>query len=118
MGEPPHELTVIQNVLMHVGAKIACDIDFGVNSSIVGLENEIDNMTETMMPLKQFILPSYEPQIHLARAVCRRAERSVVGLNKRRLDDVVIYLNRLSDYLFTLARYCSSVDEYWDKEIL
>ncbi|MCK9220570.1 MAG: cob(I)yrinic acid a,c-diamide adenosyltransferase [Bacteroidales bacterium] len=76
---------------------------------ILLIEHEIDAMNETLPPLNHFILPGGHPAVsacHICRTVCRRAERSVVGLrNIRSTDDIIIrYLNRLSDYLFVLAR--------------
>jgi cob(I)alamin adenosyltransferase len=76
---------------------------------IAELEHAIDDGDRELEPLKSFIIPGGTPKaaaLHLARTVCRRAERRVVAL--RQTDEVpdlvVIYLNRLSDLLFTLAR--------------
>ena len=76
---------------------------------ITMLENEIDRMNEELPPLRNFILPGGHVAVsfcHVARTVCRRAERSVIRLNKLSpVDDIIIrFLNRLSDYLFVLAR--------------
>jgi len=75
------------------------------------LEVWIDQLETELPPLAQFILPGGCPSaasIHLARTVCRRAERLVVGLSRLSGESVatalVIYLNRLSDFLFVLAR--------------
>jgi cob(I)alamin adenosyltransferase len=73
------------------------------------LEDSIDRMNLELPELKNFILPGGHPLVsfcHLARTVCRRAERTVIGLTvKGARDEMVIkYLNRLSDYLFVLAR--------------
>jgi cob(I)alamin adenosyltransferase len=73
------------------------------------LEQEIDIMTSEMPPLSSFILPGGHPYVsycHIARTVCRRAERTVIRLNQLQpVDKIIIrYLNRLSDYLFVLAR--------------
>ncbi len=86
-----------------------------INSAISGfktkvpdvgwLEKEIDRMQTKLPELKNFILP--KGQIHVARAVCRRAERRVVDPAVGR-DDAVKYLNRLSDYLFVLARWIAA----------
>ncbi len=80
------------------------------DAKINKLESEIDRLTATLPPLQNFILPGgtvIGAQAHVARCVCRRAERLVVNLrdNEEVPDFVVIYLNRLSDYLFTLARF-------------
>lgn len=83
------------------------------------LEEEIDRMTAALPPQKAFVLPG-EPRAsslaHVARTVCRRAERSAVQIDdKSEQDEVAIrYINRLSDYLFTLARFlCAGHDDYW-----
>ena len=73
------------------------------------LEQEIDRLNERLTPLKSFVLPGGRPAAawcHVARTVCRRAERDTVTLAAREPinADVVVYLNRLSDFLFVLAR--------------
>lgn len=73
------------------------------------LERAIDRHNENLQPLRSFILPGGSPAaawLHLARTVCRRAERSVVTLIavERVNENVLIYLNRLSDFLFVLGR--------------
>lgn len=73
------------------------------------LEREMDQMNETIPPMKNFILPGGHPsvsQCHITRCVCRRAERLTVLLAEHEEIDknILIYLNRLSDYLFVLAR--------------
>lgn len=74
------------------------------------LETRIDAMNETLAPQTRFILPGgtrAAATAHVCRAVCRRAERSMVALARRHQvpDESLAYVNRLSDYLFTLARY-------------
>jgi cob(I)alamin adenosyltransferase len=84
------------------------------NAIINFIEKEIDRLTELMPKLKNFILPS--GNIHLSRAICRRCERKLVGViynNKHIPNNCLAFLNRLSDYLFTLARY-----ENRDKEVI
>ncbi|HEX4468722.1 MAG TPA: cob(I)yrinic acid a,c-diamide adenosyltransferase [Gemmatimonadaceae bacterium] len=76
---------------------------------ITDLENAIDDGDRELEPLKSFIIPGGSPKagaLHVARTVCRRAERRVVALGESEEIPglVVIYLNRLSDLLFTLAR--------------
>ena len=73
------------------------------------LEKEIDKMNETLPELRVFILPGGHQSVsfcHLARVVCRRAERLVIALQEESFvsDLVIQYLNRLSDYLFVLSR--------------
>jgi len=90
------ELPQIQRELMQINSFIA-----GFKTEIPGpekLEEEIDEMEEKLPELKNFILP--KGPLHLARAVCRRAERRVVTAGF-----IIKYLNRLSDYLFVLARW-------------
>ena len=75
------------------------------------LEHAIDDAEKELPPLKTFVLPGGSPQaaaLHLARTVCRRAERAVLSIDDTPArNDVVIYLNRLSDLLFTLARHAN-----------
>ena len=84
-----------------------------ISSSDIGvLEKEIDEIEEKLVPLKSFILPGGSKPgslLHLARTVCRRAERRVVSLRRNggASEEALIYLNRLSDLLFVLARYAN-----------
>ena len=106
----------IQNQLFNIGSHLAShpeksnmklpDIDA---SEITLMETEMDAMNEVLPPLAHFILPGGHIHVsfcHLARCVCRRAERLVVDLNESEKVDAIIiqYLNRLSDYLFVLGR--------------
>jgi cob(I)alamin adenosyltransferase len=80
-----------------------------VESDVLLLENEIDHMEAGLQPLTHFILPGGHPVVshtHVARCICRRAERlTIKAAQDFIVDDLVIkYLNRLSDYLFVLAR--------------
>ncbi len=84
-------------------------------ADIALLEKEIDAMTQALPPMKHFILPGGHPAVstaHIARCVCRRAERLCVKMQANHLfvDPLVIkYLNRLSDYLFVLSRYAGQL---------
>ena len=75
------------------------------------LENEMDRMDEVLPEMKSFILPggpTAVSSLHIARCVCRRAERCAVRMNELEMEVeplVIKYLNRLSDYLFVLSRY-------------
>ncbi len=76
---------------------------------ITVLEKEIDSMDAKLPPMRSFVLPGGHPSVsytHIARTVCRRAERLVIALHQHEpVDGIIIrYLNRLSDYLFVLAR--------------
>lgn len=82
------------------------------NSDVEHLENEMDIMNETLPPMTHFILPGGHTNVsycHIARTICRRAERMVSLLHENEPVDsmVLVYLNRLSDYLFVLARKLS-----------
>jgi cob(I)alamin adenosyltransferase len=107
----------LQNDLFVVGAALADPDPNGRFHNAVAegyasrLEAEIDRLESTLPPLTRFILPggsAAAAQLHLARTICRRAERHVVRLNRDPVADVplllVVYLNRLSDLLFVLAR--------------
>lgn len=78
------------------------------DESVTRLEGWIDRLDAEIPPLRHFILSDGAPAgaaLHLARTVCRRAERAVLGLGKDAVEPVVlVYLNRLSDLLFTMAR--------------
>ena len=97
----------IQHLLFDLGADLASPGGarrIGA-SQIAGLEAEIDRLEGELPPLKAFILPGGVPAaaaLHLARTVCRRAERSVVALGEE--PEAAIFLNRLSDLLFVAAR--------------
>ena len=84
-----------------------------IESDIELLENEIDQMEESLPPMTHFVLPGGHTTVsycHIARCVCRRAERLAVHLNHNEPinEFTITYLNRLSDYLFVLARKLSS----------
>jgi cob(I)alamin adenosyltransferase len=84
-----------------------------LESDIELLENEIDTMEEALPPMTHFVLPGGHPTVshcHIARCICRRAERLAVHLDHNEPVAVIVikYLNRLSDYLFVLARKLSS----------
>lgn len=109
-------LDAIQNDLFIVGAVLATPASSSRKfaelppTRIETLEQQIDQMEKNLKPLQNFILPQGTPCaafLHWARAVCRRAERRVVALDgQEKLNPVVItYLNRLSDFLFVLARW-------------
>lgn len=129
------QLEAIQHALFDVGAALATPRTRAVNSklekthfdheAITLLETWIDAMDAQLPTLHTFILPGGHPAgalLHVARSICRRAERRVLPLKKMGDvdDDVVIYLNRLSDYLFCLSRYVNflnhSPETSWQKK--
>jgi cob(I)alamin adenosyltransferase len=114
-----HVLQEIQDRLFTIGSSLACDpvkepkmhIPDLKESDVELLEKEIDKMNDELEDMKSFILPGGHVAIstaHITRCVCRRAERICVNMQENNLfvDPLVLkYLNRLSDYLFVLARY-------------
>ena len=116
------QLETIQSRLLDIGSAVATPIPssnekklqrVAFNASATDdLEKWIDAYTEMLPALTQFILPSGGPAasfLHMSRSICRRAERSVVPLARDGSTDqsVAVYLNRLSDYLFTAARHAA-----------
>ncbi len=116
-------LAEVQDRLFTIGSSLACDRAKETKMSIPDLheadiallESEIDRMTAELPIMKSFILPGGNPTVshtHIARCVCRRAERLCIDMvmSDYEVEELVIkYLNRLSDYLFTLARYAGKL---------
>ncbi len=112
-------LIEIQDRLFTIGSSLACDPEKETKMKIPDLkeddvsllEKEIDRMNETLPEMKSFILPGGHltvSYLHITRCVCRRAERNCVRLQQELNEHnslIIKYLNRLSDYLFVLARY-------------
>jgi cob(I)alamin adenosyltransferase len=112
-------LKEIQDRLFTIGSSLACDpekepklkIPDLHDSDVTYLEQQIDKMNEQLPPMRAFVLPGGHPAVsfaHVARCVCRRAERICVGMQEEGMEIeqlVIMYLNRLSDYLFMLSRY-------------
>lgn len=112
-------LKEIQDRLFTVGSSLACDPEKEPKMKIPDLhegdisllEKEIDKMNDAIPPMKSFVLPGGHVSvstIHIARCVCRRCERLCVNMQQQDMfvEPLVIkYINRLSDYLFILARY-------------
>ena len=111
------QLTLIQHELFAMGAELATPDPKKHGTRVLGqqhtrrLEAWIDAHEETLQPLKTFVLPSGSPgacALHLARGICRRAERRVVTLCRQSdgtvAEELAVYLNRLSDLLFVLSR--------------
>lgn len=110
------EIPAIQSDLFEIGAHLASPGTSrfpGVDESrITALEQSIDAMERELAPLTSFILPggsAAAAQIHIARTVCRRAERRVVALedDTPATQSTIAYLNRLSDWLFVAARFAN-----------
>ena len=119
-------LAEVQNSLFDIGSHLACESQKlaekmpKLNSNqITHMESWMDSASLDLTPLKNFILPgggtaaSYS---HLGRTVARRAERIVVALGKKTFVDgnIIIYINRLSDFLFVVARYLNHLEKIED----
>ena len=113
------ELIEIQDRLFTIGSHLANDQEKSkiklpniVEKDIERLEKQIDTMNHLIPPMRAFILPgghTHVSHLHIARCICRRAERKIVQLNhKWEIDPSILkYMNRLSDYLFVLSRKLS-----------
>ena len=123
------KLSRLQHQLFNLGGELAMPEYRGILAKYVTeLENQIDEWNTHLPPLKDFILPAgtiVTSQVHIARCYCRDAERLLVALNSR--DDNVSpislqFINRLSDWLFVLARVVARLDAgqevLWDKNTL
>lgn len=123
---PPAEIDAIvyrvQNELFLLGAEVSAQDPRQLGMPLLGgedvqvLEGDIDRLSEKLPPLNDFILPGGTPlaaRLHLARTVCRRAERRLVTLLREVPEDLSLvllaYLNRLADLLFVLARYANLI---------
>ncbi|KQT33341.1 cob(I)yrinic acid a c-diamide adenosyltransferase [Sphingomonas sp. Leaf412] len=114
-GDVLHSLSRVQNDLFDLGADLATpgddftpsDMTLRIVASQVNrLEQDIDAMNATLDPLASFILPGGDAaHLHLARAIARRAERAVAAMGATANPNALIYLNRLSDFLFVACRY-------------
>ncbi|MBD31123.1 MAG: ATP:cob(I)alamin adenosyltransferase [Candidatus Marinimicrobia bacterium] len=123
------DLQLIQQDLFNLGGEVSMPNSGTIlinESRIAFLEEKIDELNQSLKPLKEFILPGGDEfcsRIHISRSVCRRAERSCVKIiDKIKEKNIWLpYLNRLSDYLFVLARYISSErgseEILWDREL-
>jgi cob(I)alamin adenosyltransferase len=119
-------MTRVQNDLFDLGADFAVPEGESapkerlriIEAQVTRLEAEIDRLNASLKPLRSFVLPGGEPSaayLHLARTVCRRAERLAVQLSQQKSEKVnpaaIRYLNRLSDLLFVAARYVNGRGE-------
>jgi cob(I)alamin adenosyltransferase len=127
-------LTRIQNRLFNLGSLLACEdeklqsaLPKITNEDIVFLERAIDTATEKLPDLKDFILPGghfIASSLHVARTVCRRAERQTMALYEAKIvqDEILLkFLNRLSDFLFVASRLANFnegfADVKWQKDV-
>jgi cob(I)alamin adenosyltransferase len=124
---------IIQNTLFVIGSDLATPLDARSEwlvrlkqEQVQPLETWIDQMEQDLPELKSFILPggtTAAATIHVARTVCRRAERLCVSVHQTTPvnPNVLMYLNRLSDFLFTLARWVNhqvgAVETQWKAEL-
>jgi len=123
MSETPHASFIlnVQEKLFTMGSHLALDPEHIGKMSlpelheadVIELENAMDVMEQSLPEMRHFILPGGHPAVshcHVARCICRRAERSVVFLAEQSMVPQIIlqYLNRLSDYLFVLSRKISN----------
>ena len=118
-AKPKSELAQIQNDLLDIGSALATPAALpvsGLETRPKDFEELIDRLTGRMPELKNFILPGGSKPgafLHMARTITRRAERQLVELMQQEEVDpaIPIYLNRLSDLLFTMARYANFVEK-------
>lgn len=126
LASTKRQLIIIQHALFDLGAAVATPRNQASSAkinktrfdcdSIKKLETWMDEMESQLPPLRTFILPGGHPSaaaLHLARNICRRAERHAIPLlHHAAIDrDVTIYLNRLSDYLFMVTRLINHLTE-------
>ncbi len=126
-GQLAQPVTIIQNELFNIGAELAMGECFIQPLHVDWLEQSLDDLNTGLPPLKEFILPGgglAASHCHIARAICRRAERTLVGVNREKALNkcLMAYLNRLSDFLFVLARVISKAagekEVYWQSDRL
>lgn len=131
LGRTLTELLAIQNMLAILGGELASlvsgrwpDMPVITAAHVQEIEQRLDAMNKDLPPLKEFILPGGSPPsaaLHLARTICRRAEREVVRLSQiESIGEFVIpFLNRLSDYFFVLTRWTclqtGAPEVYWKR---
>jgi len=126
------DLQIIQKCLIKIGAQLASvpyptdpmpeNLETGQYTR--NLEEKIDRMQAELPPCHEFILPGGHEsacRAHLARTICRRAERRIVGWiagrdNRNPYSGILPFINRLSDYLFVLARYCNMKTDVSEKK--
>lgn len=116
-------LHIVQTKLFHIGAELSTPPGKPVawpisDEDVAFLEQEIDRLDAILAPLTNFILPGGHPAasaFHVARTIVRRAERSVIPIAKEINPITLKYLNRLSDYLFVVARFVNAQENIKDE---
>ena len=121
-------LTEVQHDLFELGGELCIPGHIAIQADFIDrLERDLDSFNSDLPPLKDFILPGGGPAAaacHMARTIARRAERRTITLNKHEnvRDELVRYLNRLSDLLFVIARCLSRTENgeevLWDRSRL
>lgn len=126
-GDIVFDIKSIQNDLFDLGGELSSSHVLIKQESVTWLENKLDTMNDELPSLKEFILPGggeAASLCHLARAVCRRAERRLVTANREQAinSELLAYINRLSDLLFVMARSISKQqgkkENYWQSNRL
>ena len=121
-GEIAADIKTLQNDLFDLGGELSCRQSLIKQGRIDWLEQTLDQLNEELPALKEFILPGggeAASLCHLARSVCRRAERSLVAANREaEISGLLLaYINRLSDLLFVLSRFITrqqgEAEVYW-----
>ena len=127
-------LQKIQNLLFNLGAILACEqvplpdtFPLVTKEHVEWMEAAIDELDAQLPPLKIFVLPGGHPSasaLHVARTVIRRAERLLIELQSKEINfpaECLVFLNRLSDFLFVLARRVNQItgadEPKWEKEV-
>lgn len=123
------ELIFIENLqarLFDLGSNLACEQENAqkfnlpqiTDNIVIEIEEKIDELDSQLQPLKNFILPGGHPvasSFHIARTICRRIERNFVSFNEENANQLptnaIVFINRLSDYLFIMARYANYVSK-------
>lgn len=111
-----HRLQDINSLLATPTDKLTISVSKVLRDETLTLEKRIDELTVDLDPLRNFIIPSggmAASHLHFSRAICRRAERSLCAyynqINENNEQVPLMFINRLSDYLFTAARYCAKI---------
>ncbi|MFT6835819.1 MAG: cob(I)alamin adenosyltransferase [Francisellaceae bacterium] len=117
------QLTQVQHLLFNLGGELSFPSMSSISEeNVILIEKWVDEMNQHLPSLKEFILPggSYlSAKTHICRSICRRAERSIISTHEDSdiSDHILSFINRLSDYLFVLARHLNRIeghnDVYW-----